>query len=168
MSDPLFTESPDLIKPVLGWREWMSLPELGVEFIKPKIDTGARSSAIHAYDITEFCDNGRQMVRFVLHPFQDDLTKTVQATAELLEYRHIKSSNGQVTHRPVILTEVAWNGYRWPIELTLTNRDEMGFRMLLGREAIRGRFFVDPGSSYLGGKPFRKLKSKTKKKQKRT
>lgn len=139
--------------PVLGWREWVALPELGVTRIKAKVDTGAKSSAIHAYDVEVFEQGGKQLVRFVLHPRQQNTKVTVNAQAEILEFRHVRSSTGHVTVRPVIVTEVALFGKQWPVELTLVNRDDMGFRMLLGRQALRHRFTVDPAASYLAKKP---------------
>lgn len=147
--------------PVIGWREWVALPQLGIAYIKPKIDTGARSSSLHATGVEEFTKGDRTFVRFKVHPIQRKKDFGVQAEAEVLEYRSVKSSSGQKNRRPVILTEIEILGQRWPIELTLADRDEMGFRMLLGREAVRGRFLVDAGKSYYGGKPMAK-KKKTK------
>jgi hypothetical protein len=139
-------------RPVIGWREWVALPEFGVARIKAKVDTGARSSSLHALDVRLFERDGRQYVRFRIHPLQRSTRTTTEAVAEVIEFRPIKSSTGHITRRPVVLTEVAMMGERWPIELTLASRDEMGFRMLLGREAVRGRFVVDAGGSYYGGK----------------
>lgn len=138
--------------PILGWREWLALPELGIRAVKAKIDTGARSSALHAFNIELFEEHGRSMVRFRVHPWQRDLDETVTAEAPLAGERLVRNSGGVESLRPVIVTEVELAGARWPIELTLTSRDAMGFRMLLGREAVRQRFFVHPGRSYLLGK----------------
>lgn len=138
--------------PVIGWREWIALPELGIERVKAKIDTGARSSSLHAYDVKRFKRKGRSMVRFKVHPLQRDFRTTVEAEAPLIEMRKIRSSSGQQSLRPVVLTEIGLLGQRWRVELTLTRRDEMGFRMLLGRQAMRGHFLVDPGRSFLAGK----------------
>lgn len=138
--------------PLIGWREWVALPDLGVARIKAKVDTGARSSAIHAYDVDLFEQGGRQFVRFVLHPRQQNTKVTINAQAEVLEFRSIRSSNGQVTERPVIVSEVELDGRKWPVELTLVNRDDMGFRMLLGRQALKHRFLVDPAASFLAKK----------------
>jgi hypothetical protein len=149
---------------VIGWREWLALPLLGIARIKAKIDTGARSSSLHAFDVEEFDKNGARFVRFRVHPIQRNSTITAYAEAEVLDHRHVKSSSGQKTLRPVIRTEIEALGQRWPIVVTLANRDEMGFRMLLGREAVRGRFLVDAGRSYYGGKPKRpKTKTRGKK-----
>lgn len=151
-------------KPVIGWREWVALPQLGIGAIKPKIDTGARSSSLHAFDVEEFHRERKRWVRFTVHPIQRTTEVVVIAEAELVDYRNVKSSDGRKSLRPVIITELEVLGQRWPIELTLANRDEMGFRMLLGREAIRGRFLVDAGRSYYGGKPLRERKKTRRKK----
>ena len=135
--------------PVIGWREQIAIPELGIPEIKAKIDTGARSSALHAFDVETFERDGKQMVRFKVHPYQRDSQQTVTAEAELLDQRHVRNSGGSAQLRPVIHTIVELGGTRWSIELTLTNRDVMGFRMLLGREAVRRRFLVDAGKSFL-------------------
>jgi hypothetical protein len=142
--------------PILGWREWVALPDLGIPHIKAKVDTGARSSSIHAFNIETFELNGRTYVRFDIHPRQRSAATSITAEAEVLDFRHVRSSSGKATRRIVIVTHVSILQKTWPIELTLANRDAMGFRMLLGREAIRGRMFVDPGKSYYGGRPKRK------------
>ncbi|MDB9528631.1 RimK/LysX family protein [Oscillatoria sp. CS-180] len=134
---------------VIGWREWVTLPQLGIHQIKAKVDTGARTSAIHAFDVDYFEENGCLMVHFKVHPLQRDTKLSIPVTASVLEKRQVRNSGGQAQERPVIQTSVALGTQVWPIELTLTNRDVMGFRMLLGREAVRRRFLVNPGSSYL-------------------
>lgn len=139
----------------IGWREWLALPDLGVNAVKAKIDTGARSSTLHAFDVQRFERHGAPWVRFKVHPVQRDTKVTVQAEAPLHDERLIRDSGGKEHLRPVIETTVELNGERWPIELTLTNRDAMGFRMLLGRQAIRRRFVVDAGRSFLTGRPDR-------------
>ena len=136
-------------KAVIGWREWVSLPDLGVPWIKAKVDTGAKSSSIHAWDIE--VDDASGVVRFNLHPLQDDESIVIAAVAPLVEHREVRSSNGEVDVRPVIRTPAVVRGQRFDIELSLTSRDEMGFRMLLGRSAMRRRFVVDPGKSFVGG-----------------
>jgi hypothetical protein len=150
---------------MIGWREWLKLPALGVEAIKAKVDTGARSSALHAFELEEFlgADN-RPMVRFKVHPFQRDLTTTVECVAELIDRRQVRSSHGHETLRPVILTTLELGGERYEIEVTLAARDAMGFRMLLGREAVRGRFVIDPNRSFITGR--RKVRRKKKKRPK--
>ncbi len=147
--------------PIIGWREQLALPDLGISEVKAKIDTGARSSALHAFDVETFNSNGKRMVRFKVHPYQRDAHRTVTAEAELLDQRQVRNSGGQTQVRPVIETTVELNGDRWSIELTLTNRDVMGFRMLLGRQAVRRRFLVDAGRSFLhSATESRKLKPK--------
>jgi len=136
-------------KPAIGWREWVALPDLGVDWVKAKVDTGARSSTLHAWDI--IVDHAAGLVRFTVHPLQDDDAVVVAAEAALVELRQVRSSNGEVEERAVIRTRVRVAGVAREIELTLSNRDEMGFRMLVGRSAIRRRFLVDPGRSFLGG-----------------
>ena len=134
---------------VIGWREMVALPNLGISQIKAKIDTGARSSALHAFHLEKFQRDDQEMIRFQVHPYQRDSKHTVTAEAELLEYREVRNSGGKVQLRPVILTNVELDDVQWQIELTLTNRDVMGFRMLLGRQAVRKRFLVNPGKSFL-------------------
>ena len=135
--------------PIIGWREQVALPDLGIPEIKAKIDTGARSSALHAVDVQTFERDGKLMVRFKIHPYQRDANRTVTAEAELIDQRQVRNSGGQAQVRPLIKTTLELNGYTFPIELTLTNRDVMGFRMLLGRQAVRRRFLVDAGRSFL-------------------
>ena len=140
-------------RPVVGWREWIRLPDLlGGGWIKAKVDTGARTSAIHAWDVHEEARDGAPWVRFQLHPRQHDDTHVVEAAAPLVEQREVRSSNGEVELRPVIETTLVLCVERYPVELTLNNRDQMGFRMLLGRSGLARRALVDPGVSYrLGG-----------------
>ncbi|MFC1620371.1 ATP-dependent zinc protease [Candidatus Neomarinimicrobiota bacterium] len=145
--------------PVIGWREWAGLPDLGLEEIKVKIDTGARSSALHAFEIHEFERDGKLMVSFVLHPYQRDNRITIHAEAELAGYRRVRNPGGRIESRPCIRTRIKLLGKEWIIDLTLTNRDMMGFRMLLGRQAVRGRFLVHAGRSYLARKVMRKKKN---------
>ncbi len=138
---------------VIGWRERVALPELGISEVKAKIDTGARSSALHAFELQFFEQDGKSMVRFKVHPYQRDAKRTAIAEAELLDHKTVRSSTGHTQLRPVILTAVKLGDQQWPIELTLTNRDVMGFRMLLGRQAVRRRFLVDAGRSFLQSRP---------------
>ena len=146
--------------PIIGWREWIELPELGIARIKAKVDSGARSSSIHAFDIESLERDGKEFVRFKVNPKQRNSSAVVEAEAPILEYRKVRSSSGKATMRPVIITQIKLVGITWPIELTLANRDQMGFRMLLGREAFRHRFLVDAGNSFFGGRPKRKKKKK--------
>ncbi len=144
-------------RPTIGWREWLTIPELHIKRIKAKVDTGARTSSLHAFDVEIFRERGKRRVRFKVHPLQRDSTYTVSAVADLYDLRVVRDSGGRETLRPVILVEVVMAGVCWPIELTLASRDSMGFRMLLGRQALKNKFLVNPGRSYLGTK--RKKKS---------
>jgi hypothetical protein len=138
--------------PRIGWREWVGLSALGVDRVHAKVDTGARSSALHASEIEYFERQGRAMVRFAIHPDSSG-GRIVRTEAPLLDRRRVKNSAGTSTIRPVIATDVAFRDACFTIELTLVPRDSMSFRMLVGREAVRGRFVVDPGRSYLASVP---------------
>jgi hypothetical protein len=135
---------------VLGWREWVGLPALGVDRIKVKCDTGARTSSLHAHRIRTFDRDGVSIVEFYMHPVQRQPEPEVLCQLPIYDLRSVASSNGRSEERIVVRTDVSICGQCWPIEITLTNRDEMGFRMLLGREALRERIVVDPASSFLG------------------
>ncbi len=132
-----------------GWREWVSLPEAGVEWIKAKLDTGARSSAIHAFDLEEFERDGDAWVRYSVHPWQASDEDPVQVESPVLDAREIRSSSGHSEERLVVPMTLQPMGRTITAEVTLSNRDEMGFRMLVGREALRQGFVVDPSRSYL-------------------
>lgn len=136
-------------RPVIGWREWVALPSIGVGWVKAKVDTGARSSSLHAWDVE--VDEAAGVVQFAVHPLQADDETTIAVATRLVDLRDVRSSNGEVERRPVIALDAVVAGIELPIELSLTNRDEMGFRMLLGRTAVRRRFLVDPGRSFRGG-----------------
>lgn len=137
-------------KKIIGWREYLVLPELGIKTIKAKVDTGARSSALHAYDLKIEKFGKKDIAKFKVHPHQNDTKRFKRCEAEIVEYRKVKSSNGQTELRPVILSTVKLHGEAWETEITLTNRDQMGFRMLLGRASFRKKFLVDVSKSYLG------------------
>lgn len=137
------------ILPMIGWREWAALPELGIGQIKAKIDTGARTSALHAFSITPFKENGKDRIRFDIHPLQGDTTHTMTCEADVVDLRWISDSGGHKEERYVINTPITLDGQTWPIEITLAERDTMLFRMLLGRRAIRKRFVINPGRSFI-------------------
>jgi hypothetical protein len=138
---------------IIGWREWIALPDLGIVRIKAKIDTGARSSSLHTYSIEPFQSDGRPYVRFKVHPIQRHDEFSVTCEAPVHDVRRVKSSSGEVSERFVIQTQLRWMGESWLADLTLFDRSEMGFRMLIGREAIRSRMLVDSGRSFFGGRP---------------
>lgn len=138
-----------VILSTIGWRECVALPDFQIPVIRAKIDTGASSSSIHATHIEYFTLGDREMVRFQIHPHQRNINDTVTVEAPLMEHRPIKSSNGQKQIRPVIETRIQLGQHLWAIELNLTNRSLMGYRMLLGRQALRRRFLVDAHKSFL-------------------
>jgi len=140
----------------IGWREWLALPQLGIPAIKAKIDTGARTSALHTFSLEEFSDGGIRMVRFGIHPLQKRKDIELFCQAPVLERRRVKDSGGHSETRYVIQTTVALKNDVWRINITLTNRDAMIFRMLLGRTAIEKRFMIDPGRSYTAGRSLAK------------
>lgn len=139
-------------RPIIGWREWIALPLLEIPTIKAKIDTGARSSALHALDIEySTAPGGDRLVHFTVHPQQRSKLDEKRCTAVLLEERSVRNSGGTTTVRPVIRTTFSLGDSHWYIDLTLVSRNGMDFRLLLGREALRRRFIVDPARSYLFG-----------------
>ncbi|MEM1025783.1 MAG: RimK/LysX family protein [Myxococcota bacterium] len=132
----------------VGWREWVGLPELGVTRIQGKMDTGAKTSALHAVNLREEIRDGERSVRFDV-PKTTSSSQGPQALVRVVDERTIRSSNGGTEIRPVIETRVQIGGGCWPIELTLTDRGQMGFRLLLGRQALRSRVLVDPGQAFI-------------------
>lgn len=146
----------DQSKMIIGWREWISLPDLSIPAIKAKIDTGARTSAIHVFDLEEFETKGRQMVRFGIHPLRKNNAITYWCEAPVLERKNVKNSGGRSEKRYVIQTNAQIGDLSWPINITLTNRDLMMFRMLLGRTALENHFLINPGSSYVTGRSLAK------------
>lgn len=145
-------------KLTIGWREWLSLPELGIPAIRAKTDTGARTSALHTFHLETFeGEDGQLKVRFGVHPVRQRTDVEIFCIADVIDRRVVRSSSGQARERIVIHTPVRLGNQAWPIEITLTNRDKMKFRMLLGRTAMAGRVLVDPDASYLLGRKLRKV-----------
>jgi hypothetical protein len=135
----------------IGWREWVRLPDLGVDAIKAKIDTGARTSALHAFRVEPFHRAGELWLRFELHPLQRSDRLKVGCEARAVDERTVRNSGGQVERRYIIETMLRLGARAWPIELALTNRDQMGFRMLLGRTALGRGVLIEPNRSFLTG-----------------
>ena len=140
-------------RPLIGWREWVRLPDLSPIALKAKIDTGARTSTLHAFDLSVHERDGEPWVDFELHPVQRSNARRSMVSYPIATYKQVKSSTGHSERRPVILTRFQIGQHEFDIDLTLTSRDEMGFRMLLGRSAIRRRFWVDAGRSFLHPPP---------------
>ena len=137
--------------PVIGWREWLVLPDLNICKVKAKVDTGARTSALHTFSVDAYQKNNQQWVRFAIHPLQYNTDVVVECDAPVKDRRMVTDSGGHKQRRNVIETIVHIGSYHFASELTLTDRDTMRFRMLLGRTAINGRFLVDSRASYLQG-----------------
>lgn len=134
-------------KIIIGKEEWCSLTELGLPAVKARVDSGAKTSSLHAFNIHQFEEGGKRYVHFDIHPIQND-RKTIQSCRGLVvDRREVKSSSGDKEHRPVIKTPITLGNETWEIEITLTNRDSMGYRMLIGREAMTNRVLIDTDSS---------------------
>jgi hypothetical protein len=140
---------------LIGWREWVQLPDLGVFEIKAKVDTGAATSSLHAFRVERFERDGVPYVRFEVHPRQRSRKPTIECEAQVVRETSVRNPGGRTERRPVIASTVVVAGVPVDALINLTGRDEMGFRMLLGRRALRNRFVVDPGRSYLGPRPRR-------------
>ncbi len=140
---------PIIKLPVIGWREWVSLPDLGIEKIKAKVDTGARTSALHAFSLQPFIEDGQHKIKFEIHPMQHNTDNIITCIADIVDKREVTDSGGHTEERFVIVTPLAIAGQLWPIEVTLTERENMLFRMLLGRSALRKHFMVNPARSFV-------------------
>lgn len=137
---------------IAGWREWVSLPAFGVPWIKAKLDTGARTSSLHAFELEELEVDGEQRVRFWIQPWQGGDEDAVLVECAVFDRRSVRSSSGHSEERIVVLMDVVLLGHTMTAEVTLTNRDLMDFRMLIGREALTQGFVVDPAQSFVGGR----------------
>lgn len=135
--------------PIIGWREWVALPALGIQLIKAKIDTGARTSALHAFSLKPFAQNGINKISFDIHPLQHNTDEIITCVATVVDRRLVTDSGGHEEERYVIQTPISIAGQTWSIEITLTERENMLFRMLLGRSALRKRFIVNPARSFV-------------------
>jgi hypothetical protein len=145
-----------------GWREWVQLPEIGIPWIKAKLDTGARTSSLHAYKITRFVKDDEDWVRFRVRPWQESDEDEVVVECPVHDVRSIRSSSGHVQERYVVKMRLELLGRKVTAEVTLSNRDQMGFRMLIGRQALRRRFVVDAGASFLGGRAPRPIRRRNR------
>ncbi len=142
-----------MIKHIIGWREWAGFPELGIKRVKAKIDTGARTSALHAEDIEIYTTkSGKRKARFTVSPLKSNKRYRVHCIADLVDQRYVRSSNGQRELRTTVCTTIKIDDLHYQIDLTLTNRDSMGFRLLVGRTGISKNFIVDPHRSFMLGK----------------
>lgn len=153
---------PDHSSTFTGWREWVALPEIGVSWLKAKIDTGAQTSALHATRVEEFSRDGDDWVRFTVHPWQDSELDEVVVERPVHDRRAVRSSSGHSQDRIVVMLDVTICGQTLPAEVTLTSRDEMVFRMLIGREVLRQGYVVDSAASYLGGRPSREVRRRNR------
>lgn len=138
---------------VVGWREWVSLPSLGIARIKAKLDTGARTSALHALRCERYTERGAPHVRLHVQPRQREGGRVLVVETAIIDERTVADSSGHRERRIVIASEFTLGTAQWPIELTITNRDSLRFRMLLGRSAMHGHLIIDPDRSYVLGKP---------------
>ncbi len=154
-------------KCLVGWKEWVALPGLGIPAIKAKVDTGARTSALHTFRLETVRVHGRERVRFWIHPLQRNRTRAIVCEADVVDQRMVSDSSGNREMRYVIQTPLRVRADAWDVEITLTNRDKMLFRMLLGRTALVDRVIVDPQAAYLAGRTLASAYGKRKKKGRR-
>lgn len=144
-----------IIKPI-GWREWVTFPELGIPAIKAKVDTGARTSALHTYFIEPFTKDGKEWVKFGVHPLRKRTSVELICEAPVLDKRIVTDSGGHSELRFVIKTVLQLGEENWPVEVTLASRENMLFRCLLGRTALINRFSIDPSRSFVFGRTLRR------------
>ncbi|WP_417561825.1 ATP-dependent zinc protease [Microbacterium sp.] len=140
---------------IAGWREWVGLPELGIPWMKAKLDTGARTSSLHAYDVEHLpaaAAGTPDRVRFTVRPWQGSDDDAVAYECDVHDRRRVRSSSGHIEERYVVLLPIVLLERTFTAEVTLSNRDEMGFRMLIGRQALRQGFIVDSSRSFAGGR----------------
>lgn len=156
VKEPLHSNTP------VGWREWVALPETGLDWIKAKLDTGARTSALHAVDIQEFERDGEAWVRATVRPWQRSVADAITMEWPVHDIRRVRSSSGHAQRRYVVLQPIVLAGRAVTAEVTLTNRDQMGFRMLVGREALRQGFVVDSRASFLGGRAPKQIRRRNR------
>lgn len=147
------TKKPKRQPAVIGWREWVRLPELGGAVVRAKIDTGARTASLHAFGLETFERDGIELARFAIHPDHKTPGPAVIVESPVVGWKKVRNPGGRTEDRPIIKTRLAIGRYRLTTELNLTRRDSMGLPMLLGRQTVRRRFLVDPGRSYLIGSP---------------
>ncbi|AWB94403.1 hypothetical protein DCE93_00885 [Agromyces badenianii] len=156
MREPVYSNT------IAGWREWVSLSGAGVPWIKAKLDTGARTSSLHAFDVEEHDRDGVAVVRFGVHPWQNSDEDAVVVESPVHDRRSVRSSSGHTEERIVVLMDIVLLDRTMTAEVTLTNRDEMGFRMLVGREALRQGFIVDSARSFVGGRAPRGIRRRNR------
>lgn len=148
--------------PTLGWREWVGLPGIGIEWLKAKVDSGARTSSLHAFALRTFTRDGVEWAGFEVHPWQRSAADAMAVEVPVFDRRPVRSSSGHVEERVVVLLDLRIDGTVVPAEVTLTSRDAMGFRMLVGREVLRRGYLIDCAASYLGGKPPKEVRRANK------
>lgn len=147
----------------IGWKEWLELPDLGIPAIKAKIDTGAKTSALHTFHLDTYKSDNIEMVRFHIHPLRNRTDIEIICEAPIVDKRMVRDSGGHTEERIVIKSNIMLGKQAWPIEITLTSRDDMLFRMLLGRSAIKsGSFNVNPAKAYLFGKSLKSVYKKNR------
>jgi hypothetical protein len=154
---PVISGQNPMEKTLVGWREWVTLPDFAQVRLKAKLDTGAYSSALHATHLVESIHHGQKWVEFDIHPRQKSIAGKKRVFCPVLEFRHVKSSSGQTENRPVIRTRIKLAELIWDMEVTLTNRDLMGFRLLMGRKELKNFFLIDCNRSYIATSTKRKM-----------